>query len=118
MAVFVSALLSALVIGMLRINTEEIQIAQNHIRAAEAMGIAEAGLNAALARLRQDPGWDAGFAAEPFAGGSFMVTIAEGCITSVGTSERGFVARVEADVVFDAEGPPHIVSISSLRVNE
>jgi len=116
--VFVVAMLSVLVMGMLQINTEEIQIAQNHIRAAEAMAIAEAGLNDVLAQLRENQSWEAGFDAKPFTGGQYTVTVSGGHIRSVGTSEQGFVARLEADVVLDADGPPHIVAINSFGVNE
>ena len=49
MTVFVVALLSAMVMGMLQINVEEIRIMHNQIRAAEALAVAEAGLNDALA---------------------------------------------------------------------
>ncbi len=42
--IFVVALLSAITIGILQINTEEIQLMRNQIRAAEALAIAEAGL--------------------------------------------------------------------------
>jgi len=52
MAVFAIALLSVLVMGMLQMNTEEIQLMQNHIWAAQALAIAEAGLNDTFARIR------------------------------------------------------------------
>lgn len=118
MVVFVVAMLTVLIMGMLQINTEEIQIVQNHIRAVETMAIAEAGLNDALAQLRENQSWDAGFDAKPFTNGEYTVTVSGGHITSVSTSKQGFVARVEADVVLDADGPPHIVGIDRFRVNE
>ena len=40
MVVFIVALLSTVVMGMLQINTEEIQLMQNHIYAAEALATA------------------------------------------------------------------------------
>ena len=60
MVVFVAALLSAVVMGMLEINTEEIQLMQNGVYAAEALAVAEAGLNDAFAQIRQDRTWAAG----------------------------------------------------------
>ena len=51
MVVFIIALLAAVVMGMLQMNTEEIQIAQNQIYAADALAIAEAGLNDAFAEI-------------------------------------------------------------------
>ena len=44
------ALLAATVVGHLQVNAEEIQLMQNHVHGAEAMALAEAGLNDALAK--------------------------------------------------------------------
>jgi Tfp pilus assembly protein PilX len=118
MAVFIVALLAAIVTGMLQINTEEIQIMQNHLRAAEALAIAEAGLNDALAQLRADATWDAGFADKAFAGGAYTVTREGSRITSVGTSAQGFSAGIRADVTVAQEGPPHPVAIDCIRGSE
>jgi Tfp pilus assembly protein PilX len=118
MAVFVVALLAAIVVGMLQINTEEIQIMQNHIRGAEARAVAEAGLNDALAQLRADATWDKGFAEKPFDGGTYTVTRDEAKVTSLGTTSEGFTARIEADVTVKPAGPPHQVNIDRIRVNE
>ena len=49
MTVFVIALLSTLVMGILEMNTVDIQIMQNHVNAVEALMTAQAGLNDALA---------------------------------------------------------------------
>jgi Tfp pilus assembly protein PilX len=116
--VFVAALLAAIVMGMLQINTEEIQVMRNHIRAAEALAVAEAGLNDALSQLRIDAGWDAGFANKAFADGAYTVTIKGDHVTSQGTSHHGFVARVEAEVTVSSGPPPHAVAIDSIKVNE
>jgi len=118
MVVFVVALLGAIVMGMLQMNTEEIQIMQNHIRAAEALAIAEAGLNDALAQLRLDSGWDTGFAEKPFSGGAYTVVVESPQITSVATSAQGYVAWIKAEVTVAAGGPPHSINIDSFRVNE
>jgi len=118
MVVFVVALVSAIVIGMLQLNTEDVQIMRNHIGAAEALAIAEAGLNDALAQLRANAAWHAGFAAKPFVGGAYTVTMDGSQITSVGTSSQGYIARVKADVTVAPAGPPHRVAIDRIRVNE
>ena len=118
MVVFVVALLGAIIMGMLQVNTEEIQIMQNHVRAAEALAIAEAGLNDALAQLRADSAWDTGLADKPFGGGVYTVTVDASQITSVATSAHGYVARVKAEVTASPAGPPHRVNIDSFRVNE
>lgn len=118
MTVFVVALLSGLVMGMLQINVEELEIMHNQIRAAEALAVAEAGLNAALAELRADPDWDAGFRDKSFTAGTYTVTVKRSRITSVGTSAAGYTARVDARVTVSDAGPPYIVAIDSLKVNE
>jgi Tfp pilus assembly protein PilX len=123
MTVFVVALISALVIGMLQINTEEIQLMQNQVWAAQALAVAEAGLNDAFARIREDSSCSDDFPfTESFNGGSYNVS-AEGSlpdpnIISEGTTSQSFVARVEADITVSTSGPPYIIRIDNLRINE
>ena len=121
--VFIVAMLSAVVIGMLQINTEEIQLMQNHIFAAQALATAEAGLNDAFSRIRNDDEWDAGFDDKSFNGGVYDVsvtgTLPNLTIISQSTSAQGFAARVAADVTVDTSGSSnHTVRIDNLRVNE
>jgi len=121
MAIFIVALLSAVVMGILQVNTEEIQIMRNQIGAAQALAVAEAGLNDAFAEMRANDAWATGFADKAFEGGSYAVAIAGTApnltITSIGTSSQGFVARVEADVTVGG-GSPYVVRIDNLRINE
>jgi Tfp pilus assembly protein PilX len=118
MVVFVIALLSAAVMGMLQINTEEVQLMQNQVYAAEAMATAEAGLNDALAQIRSNSSWSSGFTDKSFNGGSYTVVVNGSTITSTGTSEKNYVARVEADITVSDEGPPYLIQIDSMRINE
>lgn len=118
MVVFIMALLAATVMGHLQINTEEIQLMQNHLYAAEALATAEAGLNDVLAQLRADATWTAGYVDKPFNGGSYTVVVNGSTLTATGVTSRGFVAKVEADVTVSAAGPPHVVRIDVLRINE
>jgi type II secretory pathway component PulK len=118
MVVFITALLAATVVGHLQIATEEIQVMQNQIGAAQALATAEAGLNDALAQLRADVAWESGYVDKPFNGGSYSVTVAGGTITATGTSERGFAARVTAEITVAPDGPPYLIRIDSLRINE
>ena len=119
--VFVVALLAVLTMGILQMNTEEIQLMRNQIYAAGALATAEAGLNDAFAELRTDSSWNAGFADKSFNGGSYNVTVAGTLpnltIESTGTSSQGFVARVEADITV-ASSSPHVIRIDNLRINE
>ena len=70
-AIFVVAMLSTLVIGMLKINSSEIQLVQNQVYAAQALALAEAGLNAAMAEIRGDATWQTGFDNRPRPTGTF-----------------------------------------------
>lgn len=111
------ALLAATVMGHLQVNAEEIQLMQNHVHGAQALALAEAGLNDALARLRLDSGWTEGLAGQSFSGGSYTVTRADATITSVATTSDGFTARVEAEVMVASDGPPYVIRIDELRIN-
>jgi type II secretory pathway component PulK len=113
--IFVIALLSAVAMGILQLNTEEIQLMQNQIDAAQAVATAEAGLNDALVRIRQ--GSDPNISDEPFNGGSYTVEASGATITSTGTTAQGFVARVEADITTGTTSP-YIIRIDNLRINE
>ena len=118
--IFVIALLSALVMGMAQMNTEEIQLMRNQIFAAYALATAEAGLNDAFYEIRADPNWTTGFTDKAFNGGSYTVTVTGSLpnrtITSTGTSSEGFVAKVEADVTISTSSP-YIIRIDNLRIN-
>lgn len=117
LAIFVIAMLGALVTGMLQLSTEEIQIVRNQICAAQALATAEAGLNDAFSQLRTDSTWNAGFVDKAFNGGSYTVDVNNQTITSIGTSPDGFVARVQADITITSTSP-HIIRVDNLRINE
>ncbi len=121
MVIFAIALLTVLVTGILQMNTEEIQIMRNQIYAAEALAIAEAGLNDAFAEIRADDDWDDGFGDKLFAGGSYDVDV-DGdlpnlTIVSEGTSSQDFVARIAADITVGSIAP-YAIRIDNLRINE
>ena len=121
MTVFIIALMSAVAIGILQINTEEIQLMRNQIYAAEALTTAEAGLNDAFAELRADSGWTTGFTNKTFNGGSYTVavsgTLPSLTIESTGTSSQGYVAQVDVDASIGASSP-YTVTIDAIRINE
>jgi Tfp pilus assembly protein PilX len=120
-SIFIIALLAAVVTGMLQINTEEIILMHNHISAAKAMAVAEAGLNDAFSELRSDSSWTTGFTDKAFDAGSYTVTVAGSLpnitVESTGTSSTGFVAKLAADLTVSADSP-HILRIDNLRMNE
>ena len=119
--VFIAALLTVLVAGMLQITTEEILLMRNQIYAAEAVATAEAGMNDAFAELRSDSGWSDGFTDKSFNGGSYTVTVSGSLpaltIESEGTSSQGYIARVAADITVGTASP-YIIRIDNLRINE
>ena len=82
---------------------------QNQIYAAEALAIAEAGLNDAFYELRNDKDWAAGFTDKSFAGGMYTVVVTGTYPTiglkSTGTSAQGYVAIVELDATIGGSFP-------------
>jgi Tfp pilus assembly protein PilX len=122
MTVFVIALLAALTMGMLQMNTEEVQLMRNQIYAVQALCVAEAGLNDAFAEIRADDQWNDGFDNKSFAGGSYTVNVNDELpnlmIESEGTSSQGFVARMAADITVGTSGPPYVIRIDQLRIND
>ena len=121
MVVFVIALLSSIVMGMLQMNTEEIQLMRNQIYTAQALAVAEAGLNDAFAQIRAASSWTTGFSNKAFNGDSYTVavtgTLPNRTITSTGTTTQGFVSRVAANVTV-SPAAPHIIRINNFRINE
>lgn len=118
--VFTIALLTAFVVGMLEMNTEQIQIMRNEIFAAQAIAIAEAGVADAFARIRTNSALPSNFNSS-FGGGSYAVTIAGSLpdpnITSTGTSSQGFTAKVQADITVGTAGT-YVIRVNQLRINE
>jgi len=120
-AIFVIALLAAVVMGMLQLSTEEIKLVHNQISAAHALAVAEAGLNDAFSELRTDPNWSIGFTDKAFNDSSYTVTVDSNLpnliVQSTGTSSQGFVARVRVDITVGSSSP-YILRIDNLRINE
>jgi len=119
--VFAVAIMAVLTIGILQINTEELQIVRNQIYAAQAMAVAEAGLNDAFAQLRSNPNWNAGFTNKAFLGNSYTIVVTGSfpslTIESIGTTSQGFVAKMTSDVTIGTSSP-YVVRIDKLRINE
>ena len=94
---------------------------RNQIRAADAVAIAEAGLNDAFAEIRVDSSWTTGFTDKAFNDDSYTVTVTgtlpNRTITSTGTSSQGFVAKAEADITVGS-GSPYAIAVNNFRINE
>lgn len=121
MVIFVIALLSMLVTGMLQINTEEIQLMQNYIYAAQSKAIAEAGLNAAFAQLRSNSSWTTGFSAVNFADGTYTVKVSGSLpnltLESMSSTSKGYASIFEADITVGMTSP-YVLRVDQLRVNQ
>lgn len=118
--VFAIALLATITMGILQMTTEEIQVMRNQMYAVNALATAEAGLNDALARIR-NAGPIAGFT-ESFNGGGYTVTtegaLPEPNVISDANSSQGFSARIKAELTVASSGPPYVIRIDHLRINE
>jgi hypothetical protein len=119
--VFAIALFTTITVGILVMTTEELQLMENQLYAAQAMCTAEAGLNAAFAQIRSSSSWTAGFANTSFNGGSYTVTVTGALpnrtITSTGMSSQGYMAKMAADVTINTVSP-YKIRIDDLRINQ
>jgi Tfp pilus assembly protein PilX len=119
--VFAIALVATITMGILVMTTEEVELMENQLYAAEAMCTAEAGLNAAFAQIRSDSNWTAGFTNTSFNGGTYNVTVTgtlpNRTITSTGASSQGYIASMAADVTINTVSP-YKIRIDDLRVNQ
>jgi type II secretory pathway component PulK len=119
--VFAIALFTTITVGILVMTTEEVQLMENQLYAAQAMCTAEAGLNDAFAQIRSASSWTTGFTNKAFNGGSYTVTVTgtlpNRTITSTGTSSQGYMARMAAYVTIGTSSS-YKIRIDNLRVNE
>jgi type II secretory pathway component PulK len=119
--VFAIALFTTITVGILVMTTEELQLMENQLYAAQAMCTAEAGLNDAFAQIRSSSNWTTGFTNKAFNSGSYTVTVTgtlpNRTITSTGTSSQGYMARMAADVTIGTSSS-YKIRIDNLRINE
>jgi type II secretory pathway component PulK len=120
--VFAIALMATITMGILVMTTEELQLMKNQLYAAQAMCVAETGLNDAFAQIRSSSSWTTGFTGKAFSTyGSYTVTVSgtlpTRTITSTAVSSQGYTARVSADVTVGTNSP-YIIRIDKLRINE
>jgi Tfp pilus assembly protein PilX len=119
--VFAIVLLATITVGILVMSTEELQLMQNQLYAAQALAVAEAGLNDAFAQIRADSSWtpDASYVDKSFPGyGTYTVQRSGMTITSEATSSQGYRARMAADITIGGSAPNCVIRIDTLRINE
>lgn len=118
--VFLLSLTAALVIGMLHLTTEELLQVKNQQEMARAFAVAEAGLNEAIAAIRQDISWNSGFSNQPFFEDAYTVSVTGTppllTIDSTGITAAGYRTLLRAEIQAGL-AVPHPVQIRSLRVN-
>jgi Tfp pilus assembly protein PilX len=119
--IFAIVLMAMVTVGILQMTTEELMLMHNQLYAAQAIEVAEAGLNDAFAQIRTSSSWTTGFTDKSFNGGTYDVTVTgtlpTRTITSEGTSSQGYMARVRADATIGTTSP-YIIRIDNLRINE
>lgn len=119
--VFIIAMLSAVVVGIAQINTEELVLMTNQINSAKAIQAAYAGLNDTFAQLRSDCDWSDGFSNKSFNGGSYSVTVTgtapDLTVTSIAQTSESYTAKVIAEVTL-SDTSPYVIRIDTLKVNE
>lgn len=111
--VFLIAFSALLVGGLLHSLTSDLQILKNHLYSTKALYVADAGIEDAIAALRSDYTWDAGFTQKAFPAGSssyYTVTVVNTHPTVVLTSTgvvAGFERKIEAKVVIAETSAPY-----------
>jgi len=118
-ALIVMSMLSLLTVSSLEMLTINIQIGNNHVHDLQALYIADAGVEDAIDRLRDDPSWDAGLSDVEFPAGSgntYAVTIDNTeyplvVITSTGTVFN-FQRSLEVRVKITGSSSPYSVAIT------
>jgi type II secretory pathway component PulK len=121
--IFAIALMATITVGILAMTTEELMLMQNQLYAAEAIEVAEAGLNDAFAQIRSNSNWtpDASYTNKSFPDyGTYTVsvtgTLSTRTITSRGMLPQGYDANVVTDITIGT-GSPYIVRVDSMKIN-
>ncbi len=93
--VFAIALMATITVGIMVMTTEELQLMQNQLYAAQAIEVAEAGLNDAFAQIRTSSSWTTGFTGKSFPGyGTYTVSVTGTLPNTHDYFERHVVSRV------------------------
>lgn len=118
-ALIIMSMLSLLTVSSLEMLTLNVQIANNHIHDLQALYIADAGIEDAIDRLRDDPSWDAGLSGVEFpvsSGNTYTVTIDNSGYPSVVITSSGIVSNfqrsLEAQVEITGSSSPYSVTVA------
>jgi hypothetical protein len=121
LTVFAIAFATLLVGALLNAVGTDLQILRNHLGSTEALCVADAGVADAIAALRANFTWSAGFAAKEFPAGSgstYTVTVVNThptvAITSTGLV-RGYQRRIVANVFIAKTSAPYPIRVTGWR---
>jgi cytochrome c biogenesis factor len=115
--VFLVAFAALLVGGLLHALASDLQIVNNDLTSTQALYVADAGIEDAIAALRADYTWAAGFAQKAFPAGSsshYTVAVANTHPTVVLTSTgvvSGYQRKVEVEIAISETSPPYPVLV-------
>ena len=118
-ALIVMSMLALLTVSSLDMLTINVQIAGNHAHELQALYIADAGIEDAIDRLRDDPNWNTGLQNVELpagSGNSYTVVIDNSgypsvIITSTGTAAN-FQRSLEAEVKITGSSAPYSITIT------
>ena len=115
-ALIVMSMLSLFVIRSLEMLIVNVQINSNHVHDLQALYIADAGIEDAIARLRDDPNWDDGLSEEfPSGSGNTYTVVVDNSeypsivITSTGNVPN-FGRSIEVEVQITGSSSPYLVT--------
>ncbi len=135
MAIFALFFITLLIVAFLDITTIDLQIVKNQTTSLKALYIADAGIEDAIYKLRQEKDWTEGFAEKPYSTGSgniytviVNIDLVSGTspnefyiktLTSTGTVYSGTTTaqrRIKAQTLVTGRDPgPYKVRISSWK---
>ena len=118
-ALIVMTMLSLLTVSSLEMLTINVQIGNNHVHDLQALYIAEAGIEDAIDRLRDDPTWDIGLSDVEFPSGSgntYTVTIDNSAYPLIVITSTGVVFSfqrvLEVEVGITGSSSPYSATIT------
>ena len=118
---FLIAFSSLLVGGLLHALTSDLQIVRNHATSTKALFVADAGIEDAIAALRANRAWDAGFTQKELPAGSghhYTVRVVNNAPTAVITSTgvvSGFERRIEVRASVYGRSVPYSVRVMNWK---
>ncbi len=115
--VFLVAFSVLLVGALLRSQTSDLQISRNHISSMKALFVADAGVEDAIAELRDDYTWNTGFTGKVFPSGSTSsytveVTNNQPTVEILSTGMvNGYVRKIQVELTVGDSSSPYSIRV-------